>query len=124
MAVRVPSPADAPRMTAKQLLRRIRQDGGKVYRMREWCVFAITENRELAEWLIGLGAKSYLPRGMEPSESTPPGSYRNARDGAPRWDVYIHHIPVRGEQSVWEAARDSDADLHLVRDADKRGFYE
>jgi hypothetical protein len=101
-ARKVPSPADAPQLSARGLLREIRKQDGRIYRMREVAVFVITRNKELAEWLISLGGKPYLPKNMTPSYEL--GSYRDARGGPLKWDIYIHAIPVRGEQSIWEAA--------------------
>jgi hypothetical protein len=105
-ARRVPSPADAPQVSARQLLREVRRRGGHVFRMREIGVFVITEDKELAEYLIRLGGKPYLPRHMTPSFEL--GSYRDAPGGTLKWDIYIHSIPVRGAESVWEAAAEAD----------------
>jgi hypothetical protein len=108
-ARKVPSPADAPQVTARQLIREIRRQDGRVFRMREVGVFVVTKNKELAQWLILLGGKPYLPKHMTPAYEY--GSYRDAPGGPLKWDIYIHSISVRGEQSVWEAAADADADL-------------
>ena len=89
-------------MTARQLLARIRRQGGRVYRMREVGVFVLTSDEQLALWLIGLGGKRYTPVNLDPT--TPAGSYKRARDGRLEWDVYVHTIPVLGEKTIWEAA--------------------
>ena len=111
---KVPSPADAPAHTARALVARVLREGGRVYRMRELCVFVLTENPELATWLLKLGGMPYLPRNTTPTYDTPLGAYRNAPGGTPKWDIYIHPIPVKGEQTVWEAAGRSDVGLYEV----------
>lgn len=98
----IPSPADAPMMTARQLLARIRKGGGRVYRFRMVSVCCLTDDEQLALWLIKLGGKRYVPQVSDPS--TPAGSYRRAAGGKVEWDIYIHAIPVLGDKSVWEAA--------------------
>ena len=102
-------------MSADQLLARIRRMGGRVLRMREWAVFVIMENEELADWLISLGGVPYLPKNMTPTDGTVRGAYRDSRGGRPKWDIYIHTIPVKGETTVWEAAVKKDADLFEVQ---------
>jgi hypothetical protein len=99
---KVPSPAN-PRYTARSLVTQIRQRGGHIYRMREWGVFVITDDPELAGWMLGLGGTPFLPRGMQ-RDPLHPGAFRDSPKGKLKWDIYIHHIPVRGEQTVWEAA--------------------
>jgi hypothetical protein len=115
MAERVPSPADAPSVSARSLLQKIMDDGGRIYRMRELLVFVLTDKPDLATWLLSLGAKSYVPRGSQQMlQVAPLGSFRMARGGKPTWDLYIHTIPVTGDESIWHAA------AHL----DDVGFYE
>lgn len=100
---RIPSPADMPTMTARQLLAKIRRGGGRVFRMREVGVFVLTTDQALALWLINLGGKRYTPINADPS--TPAGSYkRDSITGRLEWDIYIHIIPVLGEKTIWEAA--------------------
>lgn len=99
---KVPSPADVPTLTARQLLARIRKAGGRVHRMRSYGVFVLTSDEQLAKWLVGLGGKRYTPLNADPT--TPAGSYKRAADGRLEWDVYIHMIPVVGETTIWEAA--------------------
>lgn len=106
----VPSPADAPTMTAEQLLRRVRLRGGRIFRMAEFSVFVLTTDKELALWLLKLGGKRYTPAGADPS--TPDGSYRLSAEGRLEWDVYVHAIPVLGEQTVWEAAETANQILN------------
>jgi len=100
----VPAPPDIPRYSARQLLRAIKRQGGRVYRMRSTCVFVLTDNPELAQKLVTLGARSYMPRGAKPEWGSPLGSFTRAPGAKPEWDLYIHTIPVRGEESMWEAA--------------------
>lgn len=105
MTERVPSPADAPSLTALELLAKIRKHGGKIYRASELVVFVITRNATLANYLLQLGGHPYLPRGADTSVSIEPrGGYRRAPDGPLEWDIYIHTIPVLGESTVWDAA--------------------
>lgn len=73
-----------------------------MYRMPEVAVFVLTDDRELAHWLVKMGGKPYVPQGADPNAEA--GSYDRARGGKHEWDIYIHAIPVAGETSVWEAA--------------------
>jgi hypothetical protein len=91
--------------TADELIAEIAERGGRIYRMRAVLAFCITSDPELAEWLVKLGACGYLPVGAERTLDVPVGAYRRARGGAIEWDLYIHTIPVRGEKTIWEAAR-------------------
>ena len=94
MAKAVPSPALAS-LTANTLLRRIHQAGGRIFRMREICVFCLTTDEQLAKWLLELGGYAFA-RG---------GSYlRDSVTGKREWDIYIHTIPVSGAKTIWEAA--------------------
>lgn len=100
----VPSPDDrGPEFTAEQLLAEMRERGARVYRMREHAVFALTKDPECARWLLGLGARPYTPRHSEGSFDLPVGGYRRAKDGPTEWDLYVHIIPVSGEQTLWQA---------------------
>ena len=103
---KVPSPDTVEEVlpTAQELLDKIRMRDGRVFRMREICVFVLTGNEHTAEWLMELGGRSYLPRGLAPSWETPLGAYRRERDAKPEWDIYIHTIPVAEGESIWEAA--------------------
>lgn len=96
----VPSPATAP--TARQLVLTIRRRGGRIYRMPQTLVFCITNEPALAEWLLELGGKAYLPAHTTPGSMV--GGYKRAADGPLEWDIYIHTIPVSGEKTIWEAA--------------------
>ena len=100
----VPAPADVPQYTARQLLRAIKRQGGNVYRMYDVCVFVLTDDPELAKKLLKLGARTYLPRGAKPEWDAPLGSYKRSPMAKPEWDLYIHTIPVRGEETIWQAA--------------------
>lgn len=110
----VPSPADAPSLTAGQLLARIRRKGGRVYRMRMVGVFCLTDDEQLALWLIKLGGKRYTPQNAD--DSTPNGAYKRTRGGKLEWDIYIHMIPVLGTRSIWEAAS-RDEQIENAEDA-------
>ena len=100
----IPSPADAALPTAAEFLDEIRAQGGKVYRMREHHVFVITRNAQLAERLLKLRGLTYRPVGANPSWDFPLGAYRRSREGPPEWDIYIHAIPVSGDETIWQAA--------------------
>lgn len=102
----VPSPADAALPTAAEFLDRVREMDGKIYRMREHLVFCITQNDELAAWLLSLkGARPYRPRAASPTWQTPLGAYKRTKESPAEWDIYIHTIPVSGEETIWEAAK-------------------
>ena len=97
--VKVPSPADIPTMTAAELVERIRSEGGRVLRMKQPpSTFCLTTNGELADWLFGRGGTTFTARGIKTN-----GSYRRA-EGLDEWDIWIHPIPVLGEQTIWEVA--------------------
>jgi hypothetical protein len=104
MTGHIPSPADAPQYTAAQLLEEMRERGCRIYRMRERAVFVLTNDAECATWLLELGARSYHPKSWEPSFDMPLGAYRKAPEGPPEWDMWIHIIEVKGEETIWEAA--------------------
>lgn len=105
-AVTVPSPADTPAFTAEEFLQELRVRGARVYRMRERpMVFALTNDPKLAEWLNALGARPYLPRNAERVFANMPlGAYERTRGGSAEWDLWIHTIPVRGDEPIWDAA--------------------
>jgi hypothetical protein len=108
-AEKIPSPADAPTMSARSLLRQIKRRGGRIYRMRQTLVFVLMNDGELAEWLLALGGKTYVPRGAEQTlMAAPLGAFRMAKGGDPTWDIYVHTIPTLGDESVWEAAATFD----------------
>ena len=108
------APEIQPTMTAGQLLARVRRKGGRVYRMREFAVFVLTDDEELARWMISRGGKRFTPQNADPS--TPAGSYRRAPGGKLEWDIYIHAIPVLGQRTVWEAAA-RDGQIENAEDA-------
>jgi len=111
-ALAVPSPADVvepePEYTARQLLEKIVEFGGHIHRMREHAVFVITRNPDLARALFAKGASRFRPKHGIESMAYPLGGYRLSRDpdSPTEWDIYVHTIPVRGEETVWEAAAD------------------
>lgn len=99
-AIRIPSPADVPTMTAAELVERIRAEGGRVLRMRQPpSVFVLTGDEKLADWLYEHGATAWTTRGLGTN-----GSYSRARGGTREWDLWIHPVPVLGDQSIWEVA--------------------
>jgi hypothetical protein len=97
---RVPSPADAPTMTAAELVERITEQGGRVLRMKQPpSVFVLTDSEQLAAWLFDRGGTTFTARGLKLD-----GSYKRARDGGDEWDIWIHPIPVLGDKTAWEIA--------------------
>jgi hypothetical protein len=82
-------------VTAEDLVRRVRANGGRVYRMIDPPkVFVLTNDEKLALGLEKIGAKGL-------------GEYMRARathGGIKEWDLWLNMIPVSGEQTVWEAA--------------------
>ena len=100
----IPSPADTPEWDADELVAELRARGCRIHRMREFAVFVLTNDQNVAHWVLGMGGVSFLPRNAVPADMGPHGGYLRARDGIMEWDVYVHTIPVRGEKSVWEAA--------------------
>lgn len=96
---------EQPLLSAARFLREVHRQGGRVYRMPEIYVFCITSNPDLAAWLIKLGATPYQPRGTVRSiHMLPLGAYERARGGTVEWDLYIHDLPVSGEETIHEAA--------------------
>jgi hypothetical protein len=99
-ALRVPSPADVPTMNARELIARIQGEGGRVLRMKQSpSVFVLTDNEQLVDWLFDRGATTFRDRNVRQD-----GSYKRASGGSDEWDVWIHPIPVLGDESIWEAA--------------------
>jgi|SRR5215471_14928779 len=96
-----PEPTAPPEYTARGLLREIQRRDGRVYRLPLNSVFVLTSDAEVAEWLKGLGARSFTPAGADVGVD---GGYWRA-PGVREWDLYIHTIPVRGEQTIHEAAK-------------------
>jgi hypothetical protein len=86
--VHIPSPADA-KWTAEEFLTEVRRRGGRIYRMPHLRVFALADG-SLAAWLIEQGAGEF-------------GSYERAR-GVREHDIYLHRVPVSGEESIHQAA--------------------
>jgi hypothetical protein len=90
----VPSPADptipspAMALTAAQLLDKIRERGGRPYRMADERAFVLTSDEKLAAWLLDIGGRPYQ------AKSTAENDYPS--------DIWIHTIPVTGP-SVWES---------------------
>lgn len=93
----------APARDAAELLAEIRERGGRVYRMRALRVFCLTDDPELAAWLIKHGGKGYVPQGAD--RRFVDGAFQRARaslGGKVEYDIWIHTIPVEGD--LWEAA--------------------
>jgi hypothetical protein len=84
-------------MTAEYLLDRIREQGGRVYRMNEERAFVLTDNQELAAWLLDRGGRPY--GNSDPALTE--GGYRREAKGKVEYDIWISTIPVSGP-SVWE----------------------
>lgn len=89
-----------PRYTARELLREIQRRGGRVYRSMHTTVFCLTNDPEVAQWLLDLGGKAYRPQGFA---AGPDGGYQRA-PGLREWDIYVHTIPVKGDETVHHAA--------------------
>ncbi|HSV08557.1 MAG TPA: hypothetical protein VLI07_18720 [Candidatus Binatus sp.] len=97
-------------MTAAQLLRRIRHLNGRIYRLQDGhAVFVLTNDPDLAEWLLALGGTTFTSSAAIPAPDRPPGGYRRAKDTPAEWDIYIHLIPVRGPNTIYEAAGEEPA---------------
>ena len=95
----VPSPADVPTHTARELVAEIRSRGGRVLRMKQPpSTFVLTNDPELAEWLERKGATHHVARGLNN------GGYKRCAGGLDEWDLWIHSIPLVGEETVWETA--------------------
>ena len=90
-----------PRFTARELLREIQRRGGRVYRFRYVVVICLTGDPDLAQWLQEMGGKLHVPVGGPQNLD---GSYWRSK-GVREWDVNIQMIPVRGPETVWEAAK-------------------
>ena len=99
--------------TATQLVKAIRDDGGRVHRMREpGRVYVLTTDPKLAARLQRLGGSTFNPPGMDDTprdETTPPGGYLRARGGTMEWDIWINTIEVEdevevGAPAIWTAA--------------------
>jgi hypothetical protein len=107
---------EEPRYTARDLLREIHRRGGRVNRMRQHAVFCLTTDPKLAEWLLDMGGKAYTPPGIGDALSVDGGYRRDGRSqGVREWDIYIHAIPVKGEETVWEVAkRNKRVELEVI----------
>lgn len=99
--MKIPEPAQ---YDADTLVAEIRRRGGRVYRMRDIVVFALTNDPEVASWIFKLGGTSFLPHYGSVAHVEPHGSYRRASGGPLEWDIYVHTIPVTGEKTIYEAA--------------------
>lgn len=88
--------------TAAQLLKAIRDDGGRVHRqMAPNRVFVLTTEPKLAARLLRLGGSSHIPVGMPDGAMDDMGGYLPARDSAKReYDIWIHTIPVVDEDGL------------------------
>jgi len=93
-------------LTADELIAKIRERGGRVYRKQEPpAVFVLTTDSNLVRKLRSLDGSAPVLRGTKPPEIyMPDRSYLRTRGGVREWDVHIHGIPVLGEKTIWEAA--------------------
>ena len=89
-----------PPLAAAELLAKIRERGGRVYRMRAERAFCLTDDSEVAEWLLTLGARPFTPSGASPNHA--PGAYPRERGGKIEYDLWVDTIPVAEETSLWE----------------------
>jgi hypothetical protein len=102
MSEHVPSPADAPQLTAEELLDEIAGEGGRVFRMQvPPRVFVLTQSTDLVRRLERLGGRMFRPAHFVPSKDAPMGAYRRTPETW-EWDMEIGWIPVEG--NLWEAA--------------------
>src|SRR5262245_6725276 len=99
----VPAPVPPP-LNALDIPYVISHRYGRIIRFRERLVTVLTNDPECAHWLIKQGGATFLPRHLEPGQTGPFGSYRRSPGGPLEWDIYIHHIPVDGEETIWAAA--------------------
>lgn len=82
-------------LTARELLGRIEEHDGRVYRLRRSPgVFVLTTNEKLVSGLLKIGGSRHA--------SCPVEGYR--RGEKREWDIWITSIPVAGEETIWEAA--------------------
>jgi hypothetical protein len=102
----VTTQAPPPQFTARQLLGKIRRAGGRIYRMPEFVVFVLTDREELAQWLLDMGGRGYSPPHDVRGRIGMAGEYERVPGGVREWDILIHTIPVRGLQTIHEAAVD------------------
>lgn len=86
--------AEEPAYTATEILEKLAQSGAKIHRGRELVVFCMTKERHVLRWLLVLGAKFHAGQ----------RGYKRSQEGPVEWDLYLHVIPVKGEESWWEAA--------------------
>lgn len=98
MVYAVPSPALA--ITAAEVLAKVSTLGGRAFRAQRDRAFVLTDNPELAEYLIRLGGK---PHSKGVPDIQPLGGYWRA-PGVREWDIWVEMIPVTGEP-VREALR-------------------
>jgi len=106
MTTTIPSPADAPTMSAQELIDHIRSHGGRVIRWRlPPYVIALTHDPELVGWLVERKGRPFSPVGMGIAHD---GSYLRARGGKKEWDIVISAIPVtdidEAGHAIWKAA--------------------
>lgn len=93
MSAPIPSPA-VKRLTAAELLTKVRDLGGRVYRMGGPAVFCLTDSLELADWLKTHGA-------APSSHADADGGYRRS-DGKREFDLQLHQIPLEGDAILAE----------------------
>lgn len=88
--------AEEPAYTATEILEKVvASKRGRVGRGRELTVYCLIQDKMLLRWLLLLGAKFFA------------GSrdgYRRSTEGPIEWDLYLHIIPTKGDETWWEAA--------------------
>lgn len=111
----IPSPADAPTMSASELLKFIRERGGRIYRYVEPPkTFVLTDDPELVAWLAQRRAHMFVPPAAGGGPTAPDGSYlRDSVTGKREWDLQINAMPVTDDLeadivapglAIWTAA--------------------
>lgn len=87
------------RLRAAELIEHTREHSGRVHRFAGR-VFVITNNAELAEWLMKHGATAYTGTGARGD------SYLRAPDGVREWDLSLNTVPLLDDdpEALWEAA--------------------
>lgn len=89
------------RLRAAELIEHTREHSGRIHRFAGR-VFVLTNNAELAEWLMKHGAE--VSPGVGKSSS---GYYLRASDGEREWDLSLSTVPLLDDEpaeALWEAA--------------------
>lgn len=94
---------DKARLRAAELIEHTREHSGRVHRFAGQ-VFVLTNNAELAEWLLKNGAKASPGTG---TGKTSADYYLRATDGEREWDLSLSTVPLLDDEpaeALWEAA--------------------